>query len=73
MKESQLGSLSIKDIGKGLIVAVIGAVLTAIYAEINTGKFPEWKEVLTIAATSGIGYLLKNFFTNSRRVSCGNS
>ena len=59
------GTLNYKDLAKGAVMTVIGAVLTTIYSAIETGGFDtiNWKSVLTVAAIAGIGYLIKNLFT----------
>lgn len=57
-------SLNIKDFLKGLLVAVIGAALTAIQTSISAGTIVfNWKEIGAVALTAGVAYLLKNFFT----------
>jgi len=63
---SKLFSLSSEDFLKGLIVAIIGSVLTIIQTSLQAGdlKF-DWKAILTTALLAGISYLTKNFFTNS--------
>lgn len=63
---SEYKKLNLFDFAKGLIVAVISAVITAIYPLISTGVFTfNWKEIATVALTAGIAYLSKNLFTNS--------
>lgn len=70
MKNSPFLTLSPKDIFKGFILATITAIITSLYAIINTGTFPTdwatWKTILLIALSAGISYLLKNFATNSK-------
>jgi hypothetical protein len=62
-------SLNWKDLGKGLIVAVIGAVVTPIYSSLEAGSLViNWKQVLTIGLTAGLSYLLKNLFTPAQTV-----
>lgn len=56
-------SLNIKDIVKGLILAVISAVLTALLPLLQAGDFKmNWALIGTVAATTAVSYLLKNFF-----------
>ena len=65
MKNSKAFLLNKFDFLKGLIVAVITAVLTALYQALSTGVNIDWRQVLTIALTCAIGYLLKQFGTKS--------
>ena len=56
-----------RDAGKGLVMAVIGAGLTALQNSIETGHI-NWKAVGTVSLTAGVGYLLKNFFEPPKTV-----
>lgn len=58
-------SLNYRDLLRGLLIAVLTAVLTSIYELIQQGGLQsiEWKEVLAIAVTAGLSYLIKNYFT----------
>ena len=63
---SKLLWLNLGDFERGLIVAVLSAVLTVIYQSVSTGSFViNWTSVLAVAAASGISYILKNLGTNS--------
>lgn len=62
---SALGKLNGNDFIKGLILAVITAVLTAVYNTLESGSQIDWKAVATIGITAFIGYLLKNIASNS--------
>ena len=53
------------DLGKGLVMVVLGAVLALIYSWLQAGTEIDWNEVLKVALTSGLGYLLKNLFSDS--------
>jgi hypothetical protein len=64
MKRSKLLRLGKNDYVKGLIVAVITAVLAALYQTLKTGYVISYKEVATVSAISAIGYILKNLGTN---------
>ena len=62
-------SLDLKDAVKGLVTAVITAVLTGVYNALTTTPVSlNWKEIITVGVTAGIGYLLKNLFTPSQIV-----
>jgi len=64
MKTSELYSLDLKDIAKGLIIAIGGAVVTTIQTSLQAGSLNfNWKLIGTVALSAGIAYLSKNFFT----------
>lgn len=61
---SKTFTLNIRDLLKGLLVSVISAVLTALLPLLQDGNFKvNWSLILTVAATTGISYLLKNFLS----------
>lgn len=55
--------LNLTDLLRGLIMAVIGAVLTTVYSVINDPSI-DWNLVWKAAAGAAVSYLLKNLFTN---------
>jgi len=60
--------LNLKDLGKGVLVAIGTAVLTAVIPLLQTGKLPNIEELRVVgvsAIAAGLVYLLKNLFTNS--------
>jgi hypothetical protein len=60
-------NIDLKDLGKGLIVAVLTSVLTIVYNTVEAGSLTfDWKLITTTAITTGLGYLLKNLLTNSQ-------
>lgn len=62
-------SLDLKDAVKGLVTAVITAVLTGVYNALTTTPVSlNWKEIITVGVTAGIGYLMKNLFTPAQTV-----
>lgn len=65
--KSNFLNLNFKDFSKGLLVAVITAVLTYLYEVIQTGDFTaiDWKMVGSTALIAAVGYLAKNLLTNS--------
>jgi len=70
MKKSKFLSLSLKDLAKGFILAVLVVVITGLYGAITATPphFPtgaEWATLGYAGLAAGIAYLLKNFFTNS--------
>ncbi len=70
-KTSEKFNLDWADLGKGLIVAVLSAVITALYQIVSTGAFPtlqDLKAVGLIGLTAGLGYLVKNYFSPSQTI-----
>lgn len=68
MKQSSFLSLNWSDIGKGVLMAFLAALLTALYGVLSNGGFPthaQWVDALQAAITATVAYLLKNLFTNS--------
>ena len=69
MQTSPLFSLNIKDLAKGLIVAIGGAAITAIENSIQAGSLTlDWKAIGSVALAAGLSYLGKNFFTPAKTV-----
>jgi hypothetical protein len=64
-----IGKLGLDDFIKGLVVVVITAVLTYLSQIINVPGFnlfeADWQQVIRIAVTSGIGYIIKNLLTTN--------
>jgi hypothetical protein len=68
MKKSKFLKLDARDFLKGLLVAVLTALLAGLYQVLQTGGDLTWltlKPVVMAAAAAGISYLLKNLFSNS--------
>jgi len=62
-------TLNWRDAAKGLLVAVIGAVLTAVQNSLANGEITfNWKQIGIVALTTGVAYLLKNFFEPAKVV-----
>jgi len=69
MKTSSLFSLDFKDLGKGLLVAVGGAVIAAVETSIQADSLTfSWKTIGGVALAAGLSYLGKNFFTPAQLV-----
>lgn len=63
-KISELWRLSVSDFWRGLIVAVLAAVLQPILVVLQGGGLVfDWKAILTVGLTAGLAYLLKNIST----------
>jgi hypothetical protein len=59
-------SLNTKDFIKGLLVAVLSAIVTILYNTIQTGSLDfDWKQIGVMALTSALAYIMKNLFSNS--------
>lgn len=65
--KSNFLNLNLTDLTKGLVVAVLTAVITYLYEALQSGDFTslDWKIVGTTALIAAIGYLSKNLLTNS--------
>ena len=61
---SKLFSLNIKDFVKGLIVSIFSATITGLITGLQSGSV-DWKAMGTAAGVAGLGYLGKNFLSNS--------
>jgi hypothetical protein len=69
MQTSSLFSLNFKDLCKGFLVAVGGAVIAAIETSIQAGTLAfSWKAIGGVALAAGLSYLVKNFFTPAQTV-----
>lgn len=69
MQTSSLFSLDLKDLGKGLLVAVGGAVIAAVQSSLQAGAVTfDLKRVGGVALAAGLSYLAKNFFTPAQTI-----
>jgi hypothetical protein len=72
MQTSSLFSLDFKDLGKGLLVAIGGAVIATIQASVQVGTLTlNLKTISSVALAAGLSYLAKNFFTPARPITPG--
>jgi surface polysaccharide O-acyltransferase-like enzyme len=66
---SGLLKLSLKDLAKGFLIAVIMAFVTTLYQLIQAGNFDlTWlyfKPIVFASLGAGLSYLIKNLFSNS--------
>ena len=59
-------TLNSKDFLKGLVVAVITAVITIVYTSVQAGHLNfDWKAIGVTALSSALAYIMKNLFTNN--------
>jgi len=69
MQTSSLFSLDFRDLGKGLLVAIGGAVISAAQGSLQTGALTfNWKAIGGVAIAAGLSYLAKNFFTPAKTI-----
>lgn len=68
-------TLNWNDLTRGLLLAVISTVLTALLDALQKSGFDniDWKAILLVGATTAVSYLVKNFFTPSEIVVQGAS
>lgn len=73
MQTSSLFSLDFKDLGKGLLVAMGGAIIAAIQTSVQAGTLTfNLKTIASVALAAGLSYLGKNFFTPAKTVTPAN-
>jgi len=67
--KSKLYSVGTSDIVKGLVVAVLSAVLTWLLQALEVPGFDvyqiDYNEIGRVALSAGIAYIVKNYFSNS--------
>jgi hypothetical protein len=67
--QSLFGSINLLDIGKGALVAALTVFVGAFGGGLQSGVFPAGPDILVwvkAGLVAGIGYILKNLFTNSQ-------
>ena len=64
---SSLLTLNSKDWIKGLVVAVITAIITVVYNTIQAGVLVlDWKAISVAGISAALAYITKNLLTNSQ-------
>lgn len=63
--KSKLFKLNATDLLRGLIVAVVTAILTGLYDLVQSGGTLSMKAVFIPGILAMLSYLIKNLFTNS--------
>lgn len=54
------------DFIKGLVIAVLTAIITVVYTTIQSGVFSfDWKAISIAALSAALAYITKNLLTNS--------
>jgi hypothetical protein len=67
--KSKYFSLNLKDFFKSIQVAITTSIIPSVMVIIEQGRLPllnELKEIGFVGLAAWLGYLLKNFFTNSK-------
>jgi len=63
---SSLFTLNSKDWTKGLVIAILTAIITVVYNTIQTGALVlDWKAISIAAISAALAYITKNLLTNS--------
>lgn len=68
MKQSIFGSLNLRDLVNGFVVAFLAAALTGLITSLDSGHLPTLNEIKAfglVGLTAGLSYVLKNVLTNS--------
>ena len=69
MKKSNLFALNLRDILKGLLMAILTPAVVIIQQSLELGILTfEWKSIVTASIGGGLAYLLKNFLTPQKEV-----
>lgn len=64
--KSSLFTLNKADFVKGLVIAVLTAVITAVYSTVQLGTLSfDWKAISIAALSAALAYITKNLLTNS--------
>jgi hypothetical protein len=67
--KSKLGTLDIRDILNGLLIAFLAALIDGIIKMLDAGVVFDWphlKPVIIAGISAALSYLLKSIMTNSR-------
>jgi hypothetical protein len=65
---SKFSELNLRDLVKGMIVAALTVVVTALATSLQNQSLPtleQWQQIGMMALAAGLSYFLKNFLTNS--------
>lgn len=67
-----IGKLNLRDLAIGLGIAVGSSVINIVYQTVEAGSLTfNWKQIATVALSSGLAYILKNVFDKSKTVITG--
>jgi len=64
--KSGFGKLNVQDFFRGLIIAVLTALVTFLYNTMESGELIfNWKQIATTSLTAALAYIIKNYLSNS--------
>lgn len=67
--KSKFLSIDLKDAARTFLMTFLGAAAMTLYEILQVGAFPkgwdQWQQIIIAGFTAGLGYLIKNIFTNS--------
>lgn len=67
--KSVFGSVNVQDFFKGLVVAVLTAIVTVLYNTIEQGAIVfNVKQLLVTSLSAALAYIIKNYLTNEEGV-----
>lgn len=67
LKRSKKYKINLRDILKGLFIAVLTPVLFTIQQSLDAGEINlNWKGIAIAAVSGGVAYLIKNFFEDNK-------
>lgn len=67
--ESKQFTLQTRDAVRGLVIAVITAVITVVYASLEAGSLNfDWKLIGTTALTAALAYIMKNWLEPTKSI-----
>lgn len=66
MKLSKLFKINLLDLLKGIVIAIISAILGYLYESLSNGKIIRFREIGVVSLTSFLAYITNRFFSNSK-------
>lgn len=67
--ESKQFTLQTRDAIKGLVIAVLTAVITVVYTSLEAGSLNfDWKAIGTTALTAALAYIMKNWLEPTKTI-----
>lgn len=65
--------LNLWDLSRGMIMAVLSGSLMLVYQALQANAVIDWRLVGLAGITAGLGYLIKNYFSDSQGIPFGNA
>lgn len=67
--ENKQFTLQTRDAIKGLVIAVLTAVITVVYTSLEAGSLNfDWKAIGTTALTAALAYIMKNWLEPTKTI-----